>query len=316
MFLSEFAFAFVATVLLIFILPNLSGSLRKQRSVRGAAVVLTGASSGIGKALAEEYARRGARLLLAARSEQQLKEVAQACQAAGSPEVDIVVTDVSKEDQCRNLVEKAVQRFGRIDVLLLNAGVAMQFFLEAATTTQGFTNYMDVNYYGCLWPAYYAIPHLRKSRGQIVVVSSAGGLLPFPRQTLYNASKHALMGLFNSLRMELNGEVGVTIACPGFVDTGMVTGKAIGRDGKPLSETLTTTNKKKTSHFVPLMTSSKCAQVIADAAGRGDRQVVTPWFYNIFVTLYFLYPGLLDHGVSALFMPKRKSTSKASTATS
>lgn len=97
--------------------------------------------------------------------------------------------------------------------------------------------FMDVNYYGCVYPTIAALPHLQKTDGRIVVVSSLGGLVPFPRQTLYNASKYALNGFYDSLRLELQSRgsgVSVTLVCPGFVKTEITAGGGLGRDGKPM----------------------------------------------------------------------------------
>ena len=99
--------------------------------------------------------------------------------------------------------------------------------------------FMDINYYGCVYPTIASLPHLQKTNGRIAVVSSLGGLMPFPRQTLYNASKYALMGFFDTLRMELMSKrsgVSITMVCPGFVKTEITAGGGLGRDGKPVGE--------------------------------------------------------------------------------
>lgn len=99
--------------------------------------------------------------------------------------------------------------------------------------------FMDINYYGCVYPTISALPYLQKTNGRIMVVSSIGGLIPFPRQTLYNASKYALMGFFESLRMELlskQSKVSITMVCPGFVKTEITSGGGIGKDGKPIGK--------------------------------------------------------------------------------
>jgi NAD(P)-dependent dehydrogenase (short-subunit alcohol dehydrogenase family) len=114
----------------------------------------------------------------------------------------------------RNLIDAAVSHFGALDILICNAGLGQSFFLEAANgDTSNFKSYMDINYWGCVWPTFYALPHLvkpiltfflhfkRKTKGHIVVVSSLGGLVPFPRQTLYNSSKYALQGIFSIFKI-------------------------------------------------------------------------------------------------------------------
>ena len=99
--------------------------------------------------------------------------------------------------------------------------------------------FMDINYYGCVYPTIEALPFLQQSNGRIMIISSIGGLIPFPRQTLYNASKYALLGFFETLRMELQSkqsQVTITMICPGFVKTNITSGGGIGKDGKPIGK--------------------------------------------------------------------------------
>jgi len=191
----------------------------------GKVVVVSGASSGIGKEISLLYAKQSARLILSARRQEQLESVAASCRAAGAENVEVVICDVSKEVDCKNMIEKAVTNYGGLDILILNAGVGQSFFLEAMNPDVNIRQFMDVNYYGCIYPTIAALPYLQKSTneggGKIGVISSVGGLVPFPRQTLYNASKYALFGFFDSLRMELQSKkshVNITMVCPGFVE--------------------------------------------------------------------------------------------------
>jgi short-subunit dehydrogenase len=206
---------------------------RDGRSFAGRAVVLTGASSGIGRELARQLARERARLVLASRDEAVLAAVADDARAAGA-ECHVVPTDVADEAACRALVERAVGAFGAIDVLLLSAGQDMWARLDELTDLSVIERLMRVNYLGCAWPAAYALPHLKASRGRIVVVSSLTGLTGVPTRTAYCATKHALHGFFDALRIELRGTgVSVTLACPDFVLSEMHR-RALGPDGRPL----------------------------------------------------------------------------------
>lgn len=207
----------------------------------GKVVVVSGASSGIGKEISLLYAKQSARLVLSARRQDRLESVAESCMKAGAENVEVVVCDVSNENDCKNMIERAVTSYGGLDILVLNAGVGQSFFLEAMKPDVNIRQFMDVNYYGCVYPTIAALPHLQKSvnegGGKIGVISSVGGLVPFPRQTLYNASKYALFGFFDSLRMELQSKqskISITMICPGFVKTEITAGGGLGRDGKPI----------------------------------------------------------------------------------
>ncbi len=139
--------------------------------------VVTGASSGIGRALSLALAGRGCRLVLGARREQRLLELAEDCRQRGAKHVTVVAADLSQEQGCRLLIERAVSAYGSLDTLVLNAGLGQSFFLEAMQPGMDVRQFMDVNYYGCVYPTIAALPHLQKSAsgGRIVVISSLGG---------------------------------------------------------------------------------------------------------------------------------------------
>lgn len=232
----------------------------------GRTVVVTGASSGIGRAICLELASERPRLVLAARDAARLEEVAGLCRAKGAEAV-VVPTDVSSEAACRNLIERAVERFGGIDVLVANAGRTMWARLDEISDPAPFEDLMRVNYLGAVYPTFYALPHLKKSRGRIVVVSSVAGLTGVPERTAYAATKHALFGFFDSLRIELEGsEVTVTIAAPDFVVT-EIHRRAIGPDGRPLGTS--PLQEEKT------MSAEECARRIVRAARERRRIVIT-----------------------------------------
>jgi short-subunit dehydrogenase len=228
----------------------------------GKAVVVTGASSGIGRALCLELARRGARLMLAARGENRLAEVARECEALGG-EALAIPTDVSSESACRNLIERAVERYCGIDALVANAGRTMWARLDEMTDLSAYEELMRVNYLGCVYPTFYALPHLKKTRGRILAVSSLAGLTGVPERTGYAATKHAIFGFFDSLRIELEGSgVSVTIAAPDFVLT-EIHRAAIGPDGLAL--------RKSPMQESKIMTAEACARHIVRAMEKRKR---------------------------------------------
>jgi len=182
-------------------------------------IILTGATGGIGAELAHQLAAEGARLALADLHADQLETLAQQCRELGGQAI-VVPTDVTKEDQCRALVEKTAAEWGGLDVLLSNAGVSMWGRFDEVTDIAFFEEIMAVNYFGPLYITHYALPHLKASRGKIVVISSMASKTGSPLHTGYAASKHALNGFFESLRTELVGTgVQITIAIPEFVRT-------------------------------------------------------------------------------------------------
>lgn len=183
--------------------------------MKGKTVIITGASSGIGKALAENFARRGANVVLAARNEAKLLQLRDELKGI-NPEVLSVKTDVSNEAQCIALIEKTIERFGQLDILVNNAGISMRALFEE-TDLDVIRQLMDINFWGAVYCTKYALPFLLESRGTVVGVSSIAGYKGLPGRTGYSASKFALQGFLEVLRIE-NRKKGlhVLIACPGF----------------------------------------------------------------------------------------------------
>lgn len=178
-------------------------------------VVITGASSGIGRALAYRFAETGARVSLAARNGDSLREIAEDLHRKGT-EAIYTQTDVTCEEDCRRLIETTVDNFGRIDVLVCNAGISMRALFDDADL-QVLHRLMDVNFWGCVNCTKYALPYIQASRGTIVGVSSVAGLHGLPGRTGYSASKFAMTGFLQTIRVEnLKKGVHVMIACPGF----------------------------------------------------------------------------------------------------
>ena len=177
-------------------------------------IVITGASSGIGRALARELAVERPRLVLAARDAERLEEVAADCERLGA-ETLVVPTDVTRPEECGRMIDQCVARFGGVDVLVNNAGRAMWARFDELDDLAVMADIMHVNYLGCVYGTHFALPHLKRSRGLVVAVASISGIVGAPMLSGYSASKHAVIGFFESLRIELAASgVGVTIVAP------------------------------------------------------------------------------------------------------
>jgi len=232
----------------------------------GKTVLITGGSTGIGRALALELARDGAQLALTARDAQRLAATAQECAALGA-QVLAVPGDVRSEQDCRASVARTLERFGRLDALVNNAGMTMWARFDALTDLAGLERVLDVNYLGAVRMTAAALAHLKATRGLLVAVASVAGLTGVPERTGYAASKHAMIGFFESLRIELRGSgVDVTIVAPGFVRSELHKG-ALGPDGRPLG--------KSPMDEPRIMTSEQCAQLIARAMRARRRLLIT-----------------------------------------
>jgi NAD(P)-dependent dehydrogenase (short-subunit alcohol dehydrogenase family) len=197
-------------------------------------VIVTGASSGIGLACAQEFAAKGARVVLAARNQQKLEEAVKDIVANGG-EAMAVQADVSKEADCQRLVEETIQTYGRLDVLINNAGISMRAIL-AEMEVEVIKQVMDINFYGAVYCSKYALPYLLESKGSIIGMSSIAGYKGLPGRTGYSASKFAMHGFLESLRLEnLEKGLHVLIACPGFTASN-IRHTALGKDGQVQGE--------------------------------------------------------------------------------
>ncbi|MFP2907126.1 SDR family oxidoreductase [Pyxidicoccus sp. 3LFB2] len=269
-----------------------------MRAMQGKCVVVTGASMGIGEELSVALAARGANLVLAARSEEALQRVKQRCEAAGGKAV-AVATDVGDPEACRRMVARAVEAFGGIDVLVNNAGISMDARFEDVTDLGLFERLMRINYLGAVYCTHHALPHLKSRRGLLVAVSSLTGKTGVPTRTGYAASKHAMMGFFDSLRVELMGTgVDVTVVCPGFVATN-IRGNALGKDGKPLQESAHDESEGN-------MDVGTCVSIILRAMDRREREVVMTTQGKVGQYLKLFTPGLLDRIVFKTIQDRRR----------
>lgn len=252
-------------------------------------IVITGASDGIGAEIARQLARQpGHALVLAARNRATLQVVAAECDAQGAKHTLVVPTDVGEQAQCQALIASAMQRFGRIDALINNAGRSAQaLFGEVAAENLGwYEELMRINLWGSVWCSHAALPHLLASRGSVVAVSSLAGLIGVPGRTAYSASKFAMTGFFEALRTEVaSAGVSVTIAYPGVVDTQIryrgfnAQGQAAGRSGL------------KEDAAMPV---AECARLIIVGLQRRQRDVVMTRRGKLGRWLKLLAPGMVD----------------------
>ncbi len=246
-------------------------------------VIITGASSGIGKALAEKYAAEGWNLVLAARRNERLQELKEKLARA---EVLTVKTDVTVEGDCKNLVEKAVERFGKIDVLINNAGISMRALFNN-TEMEVLHRLMNVNYWGTVNCTKYAMPHLLKQKGSLVGVISVGGYIGLPGRAGYSASKFAVRGFLETLRIEnLKTGLHVLVAAPGFTAS-EIRKSALTANGDKQGETPRNENK--------MMSAEACAVHIFRAVEKRKRQLILTFLEGKFtVFLSKIMPRFLD----------------------
>lgn len=253
-------------------------------------ILITGGSDGIGAEMARQLAARhkaDLALVLSGRSQDKLDAVAAQCRALGS-EVLAVAMDVSVEAQCRALVTQTVQRFGRIDALLNNAGISAQanFADVKAEDLHWYMDLMQVNLWGSVWCTHEALPHLKQSRGRIVAVGSLAGLIGVPGRTAYSATKFAMTGFFEALRAELKpAGVSVTIAYPGAVDT-RIRYRGYNAQGRPAGAS----GLKEDD----MMSVEECARLIVDGMEHRRREVVMTAKGKLGRFIKLLAPGVVE----------------------
>ncbi|MCX6250696.1 MAG: SDR family oxidoreductase [Bacteroidetes bacterium] len=247
-------------------------------------VIITGASSGIGKALAFEFAGRGAKIVLSARNEEKLNEISQVLKQNGT-EVLTVKTDVSKEFDCKDLIERTVAGFGRIDVLICNAGISMRALFEEVNLDV-IRQLMNTNFWGTVYCSKFALPYLIAAKGSLVGVSSVAGYKGLPGRTGYSSSKFAIQGLLEVIRIEnMKKGLHVLIACPGFT-TSNIRKFALSKNGNSQEETPLDESK--------LMPAEVVAEKIANAVVKRKDRIILTTMGKLTVLLNKFLPSLMD----------------------
>jgi short-subunit dehydrogenase len=240
-------------------------------------ILITGASSGLGAGLAESLHREGAHLSLFSRNP---TPVANALLIAG---------DVTSPEDCKKAVEQTIEVFGRLDYLILNAGISMWARFDEVPDPNLLKTIMDTNYLGPVYFTHYALSHLKKTDGLIVAISSIQGKIPVAYHTGYAASKHAVQGFFETLRAE--NLVDILIVCPGWIrNTGIHDRAAIRL-------------RDKGSHGLAIST---CTRKILHAMKKRKKELIMPWYYRTLPWLKMLFPSFFNHMVSRTLQHKNK----------
>ncbi|XP_076933882.1 11-beta-hydroxysteroid dehydrogenase B-like [Bidens hawaiensis] len=261
-------------------------------------VVITGASSGIGEQIAYEYAKKRANLVLVARRDQRLRGISENARWFGAPNVLIMAADVVKEEDCRRFINETISVFGRVDHLVNTTSLGHTFYFEEANDASVFPMLMDINFWGNVYPTYVALPYLKQSRGRIVVNAAVENWLPLPRMSLYSAAKAALVNFYETLRLELNGEVGITIATHGWIGTEMTRGKFMLEEG---AEMQWKEERELQASGGPV---EEFAKMIVSSAVRGSAHVKFPNWYNVFLLYKVFAPDVLTWTFRLLLSPQ------------
>jgi short-subunit dehydrogenase len=253
-------------------------------------VVITGASSGIGKALALAALQRGAKVAVCARNLQKLQE---SYQGTNKEKLLLFAADVSREEDCRAFIDAVMQKWGRIDALINNAGISMRALFEDADT-KVIRELMDINFWGTVYCTKYAVSSIRENKGVIAGVSSIAGYRGLPARTGYSASKFAMQGFLEALRTELlHTGAHVMWVSPGFTASN-IRNVARGADGHAQGETPLDEGK--------LMSAEACADIILDSMEKRKRTVVMTGQGKLTVLMNKLFPALADKLVYKHFL--------------
>ena len=259
--------------------------------MKGKVAIVTGASSGIGLATVKEFASQGASVVLAARNTSKLESTVQELNSQYGNDVNgksrfiAVTADGSKEEECKNLVAKSVEHFGRIDILVNNAGISMRAMFKDLDLSV-IRNLMDVNFWGTVYCTKYALPYLLEAKGSVVGVISIAGFKGLPARTGYSASKFAIYGFLDTLRIEhLHDGLHVMIFAPGFT-TSNIRNVALTADGSQQGETPRDEDK--------MMSAEEVAARMAKGIKKRKSQIVLTPIGNLTVWLNKFFPRLVD----------------------
>ncbi len=252
--------------------------------MRNKVVIITGASSGIGKALAYEFSSHGSKVVMGARNGESLYEIAEDIKQKGG-EAIFVKTDVSVEAECENLINEAINKFGDIDILINNAGISMRALFQD-TELSVIKKLMDVNFWGAVFCTKYALPHILANKGSVVGVSSIAGIKALPARTGYSASKYALDGFLEALRVEnLKKGIHVLIAYPGFTASN-IRNTSLGADGSAQGESPRNEDK--------MMTSAAVAKHIYNAVVKRKKKIILTGQGKLIFQINKFVPSMLD----------------------
>ncbi|TGK23215.1 SDR family oxidoreductase [Leptospira yasudae] len=254
-------------------------------------ILITGASEGIGRELSLLYAKRKAKLVLASRNQNALEDLASESERMGAQAL-AVQTNVSSSEDCKNLIEQAVKKYGRIDILINSAGISMSASFDSLQDLSVFQKLMAVNYLGVVHTSYYALPYLKKSQGMIVNISSLQGKTGFPRSTGYSASKFAVQGFSDSLRIELMGAgVDVLVVSPGPISTKMNFRK-FDANGIIVQEEDPKEGRRN------IMSPGECASLVAKSISKRERELIMTFGGKLIPWVRLFSPAFVDRMIA------------------
>jgi short-subunit dehydrogenase len=227
-------------------------------------VIITGGSSGIGKALAMEFGNQGSKILITGRNKTELDKTIWELSGKGLT-IAAFQGDVTSEDDNKKMVAEAIRKYGRIDVLINNAGISMRALFEDVDLSV-IRKVMDINFYGVLNATKYCLPEIKKNRGSVIGISSIAGFRGLPGRSGYSASKFALNGFLEVLRTELlHSGVHVLTACPGFTSSN-IRKKSLTKDG--------TSQGESPRNEDTMMSAEECAVHIYRATVKRKRTLI------------------------------------------
>lgn len=263
-------------------------------------VLITGGTSGIGKACALAFGRAGAKVVITGRNLQNLQQTSQDLTAAGIDNLP-VQADVSVEEHCEQMVQKTVNKYGRLDVLINNAGISMRALFEDLDLDV-IRRVMDINFWGTVYSTKYALPYIKAGKGSIIGISSIAGYRGLPARTGYSASKFAMHGFLETLRTEmLHQGVHVMVACPGFTASN-IRNTALSANGQQQGES----PREEGS----MMTAEEVAERIVKATQQRKRDLVMTFQGKLTVFLNKWLPGLTDKLVFNVMAKEKDSPLK------
>lgn len=263
-------------------------------------VVITGGSSGIGKALAEEFGRQGSKILITGRNTEDLARAVEDLRKQGIA-VQGFPSDVSREADNKRMAEEALRHYGRIDILINNAGISMRALFEEVEMDV-VRKVMDINFFGALYATKYCLPEIIRNRGSVIGISSIAGYRGLPARTGYSASKFALNGFLEVLRTEmLNRGVHVMTACPGFT-TSNIRKRSLTKDG--------TVQGDSPRNEAGMMSAEACARHIYRATVRRKKILIltAQGKFTVFINKWL--PGLTDRLVYRVMAKEANSPLK------
>ena len=247
-------------------------------------VVITGGSSGIGKALAEEFGKRGSKIVITGRKKEALQDALTSLKSKDIEAISIQ-GDVSKEKDNEVMAQEAIKAFGKIDILINNAGISMRApFKEVDLGV--IRKVMDINYWGAIYATKYCLPEILKNKGSVIGISSIAGFRGLPGRVGYSSSKFALQGFLESLRTELlKTGVHVLTACHGFTASN-IRKASLTADGSSQGDSPREEEK--------MMTAEECAAIIYKATVKRKKYSIMTGQGKMTVFLNKLFPGFMD----------------------